>query len=233
MCMKIIGFFLIMSLFIASQVHGQSDEVIRVNSGEQLTAAQKYLYPQFAMGTVYLRNGQTPTARLNYQLQLREIQFIGPAGDTLSLANVHAVRGIELNKEVFVYDQNGMALKILGDYGSVKLAQNHSLVIINVDKDVGFGQSSSLSSVNTYSSHPTATGSPAKLEVKGDMMFSHKKLLYLINQNGQSFPPSRKMVLRMFPKQKSAVEQYLREHPVQFNVAEDMQRLLAFCAGLN
>lgn len=178
----------------------QSDDNIQVKSGEQLTPAQAYLYPQFAMGTVYLRNGQTPTARLNYQLQLREIQFIDPKGDTLTLANVHTVQRIGLNKEMFVFDQNSLALKVLGEYGPVKLVQHHSLQIINVDKEVGFGQSSSLSSVNTYSSHPTATGSPAKLEIKGDMLYSHKKLLYLINQNGLSVVPTRKAVLRGFPR---------------------------------
>ncbi len=224
---------LLLGVLLSSLAWAQTDEMVRVKSGEQLTTAQKYLFPQFAVGTVYLRNGQTPTARLNYQLQLREIQFIDPKGDTLTLANVHTVQRIGLNKEVFVFDQNGMALQLLGEYGSVKLTQNHSLQIVNVDKEVGFGQSSSLSSVNTYSSHPTAAGSPAKLEVKGDMMFSHKKFLYLINQNGLSVVPTRKTVLKLFPKHKSAVEQYLDDQPVQFHATEDLQRLLAYCAGLN
>lgn len=56
---------------------------IRVGSNEQLPAQAKYLYPQFSQGVVHLCNGQTPAARLNCQLQLREIQFLNPKGDVV------------------------------------------------------------------------------------------------------------------------------------------------------
>lgn len=231
---------ILLSLFLCSQnnlVLAQStpavrSESIRVESDEQLPSHARYLYPQFSQGTVHLRNGQTATARLNYQLQLREIQFLNPKGDTLTLANTGTVRRIELNKDTFVYDQNGQALQVLGDYGPVALAQHHSLQVANVEKEVAFRQSSSLSSVTNYSTYPTATGSIAQLEMKGDVVYSRRRVLYLINQNGLAAPPSRKAVLKLFSGHKTEIDRYLRDQPVQFNLAEDLQRLLEFCAGL-
>ncbi|MPR32477.1 hypothetical protein [Salmonirosea aquatica] len=214
-------------------VSAQPNEAIRVKSGEKLPTAANYLYPKFVSGAVQLRNGQTHTVPLNYHLLLREIQFINPTGDTLSLANVQTVRQININNDVFAYDQNGTALHVMADYGGVKLALHHSLQVANVDKEVAYGQSSSLSSVNSYSSYPTGSGAIAKLEMKGDVVFSRRDLLYLINQNGLSLAPSRKTVLKLYPRHKAAINDYLQEHTVRYNEAEDLQKLLEFCAGLD
>ena len=92
--------------------------------------------------------------------------------------------------------------------------------------------SSGASSIKTYSSYPTCNGSTAQLEMKGDVVFSRQQIYYFINQNNLTFPASRKSILKLFPKQKSAVEKYLDEHPVQFNQEEDLRALLEFCAGL-
>ncbi len=210
-----------------------TSEAIRVKSGEKLPTEAQYLHPKFIAGTVSLRNGQTPTVPLNYQLLLREIQFVSPVGDTLSLANVQTVRQVNLNDEVFVYDQNGIALHVLADYGKVKLAQQHSLQVANVDKEVAYGQSSSLSSVNSYSSYPTVGGAIAKLEMKGDVVYSRRYLLFFINQNGLALAPNRKSLLKMFPRHKSAINDYLQAHSVRFNEVEDLRKLLEFCSGLN
>jgi len=231
--MKKIPALLVLIAFAGTLVRAQSQEAIRVKSGEKLPTTAHYQYPKFVQGTVHLRNGQTPVVPLNYHLLLREIQFINPIGDTLTLANVHTVRQINLNNEVFVYGQNNNVLQVLADYGSVKLAQNHSLQVANVDKEVAYGQSSSLSSVNSYSSYPTASGAIAKLEMKGDVVYSHRYLLFLIDQNGMALAPTRKAVLKMFPKHKSAIVEYIQAHSVRFNEAEDLRQLLAFCTSLN
>ncbi len=205
----------------------QMGETIRVKTGEKLPTREKYLYPEFSSGTVFYRDGRPPgSARLNFNLLEREMQFLTPTGDTLALAEEQTIRQIKLRDEAYMYDQNGNILTLLGSYGDVTLAVDHSLKIANVDKEGGYGISSGASSIRTYNSYPTGTGSTAKLEQKGDVVFSHQRVLMLINKNNLAFPASRKSVLKMYPKQKSAIEDYLREHSVQFNDAEDLKKLL-------
>lgn len=228
--MKKIGLLLLFFCFLTFRGWAQPSEVIRIKTGEQIPVHEKYLYRQFAPGTVYLRNGQTPTVRLNNHLMLNEIQFIAPAGDTLTLAQLHTISKVVLNGDTFVFDQNSMPLRVLHEYEVVKLAVNQSLQVANVDKEGAYGQSSGLSSITAYSSYPVPGGAIAKLEMKGDVVYSQLRSYYLINQNGLSFPASRKSILKLFPRQKSAINDYLQKTPVQFNSPDDLRRLLEFCS---
>jgi hypothetical protein len=230
--MKNLFTLFISSYFTIAIALAQPSEVIRVKSGEKMQEKDKYLYDQFKTGTVYYRLGNAPTARLNYNLLLREMQFLTPAGDTMSLAEEQTIQQIKLNNEVFIYGQNKNLLKLLGTYGSASLAVEHSLKIANVDKEGGYGVSSGASSIRTYNSYPTGNGSTAKLEIKGDVVFSRQQIYYFVNQNNLAFPTSRKSLLKLFPKQKSAVEKYLADHSFQFNQEADLREVLEFCAGL-
>ncbi len=227
--MKKLVLLLLFSFTLCFPGWTQPSEIIRIKSGEQVPPYEKYLYRQFASGTVYLRNGQTPTVRLNNHLMLNEVQFIAPVGDTLTLAQLHTISKVVINGDTFVFDQNSMPLRILREYGAVKLAVNQSLQVANVDKEGAYGQSSGLSSITSYSSYPVPGGGIAKLEMKGDVVYSQRRSYYLINQNGLSFPASRKSILKLFPRQKSAIDDYLQKTPVQFNSPDDLQRLLEFC----
>lgn len=230
--MKKLLILFIINYLVISTIQAQSNDIIRVKSGQRMQEKEKYLYDQFKTGTVRYRNGNSPTARLNYNLMLREMQFLTPAGDTMSLADEPTIQQINLSGDSYIYDQKNTVLKVLGTYGSATLALEQSLKVANVDKEGGYGMSSGASSIRTYNSYPTGNGSTAKLEMKGDVVFSRQQIYFFINQNNLAFPTSRKSLLKMFPKQKSAVERYLDEHPVQFNAVEDLQRVLEFCAGL-
>lgn len=224
---------IIIMLFTSLPGWAQLGETIRVKTGEKLPAREKYLYPEFSLGTVSYRDGRPPgSARLNYNLLEREMQFLTATSDTLALAEEQTIRQIKLRDEVYIYDQNGNILTQLGTYGDVALAVDHSLKIANVDKEGGYGMSSGASSIRTYNSYPTGTGATAKLEQKGDIVFSHQRVLMLINKNNLAFPASRKSVLKMYPKQKSVIDDYVREQSVQFNDAGELKKLLEFCENL-
>lgn len=230
--MKNLFTLFVISHFTIATIQAQSNEAIRVKSGEKMQQKDKYLFEQFKTGTVRYRNGNAPTARLNFNLMLREMQFLAATGDTMSLADEQTIRQIDLAGDAYIYDQKNNVLKVLGTYGPAGLALEQSLKVANVDKVGGYGMSSGASSIRTYNSLPTGNGSTAKLEIKGDVVFSRQQIHYFINQNNLAFPASRKSILKLFPKQKSAVERYLAEHSVQFNQEEDLRELLEFCAGL-
>ena len=230
--MKKLLILLVISHLLSAAVHAQSSEVIRVKSGEKMQEKDKYLYDQFKTGTVHYRNGNSPTARLNFNLMLREMQFLTPAKDTMSLADEQTIRQIDLGGDAYIYDQKNNVLKLLGTYGSAGLALEQSLKVANVDKEGGYGMSSGASSIRTYNSYPAGNGSTSKLEIKGDVVFSRQQIYYFINQNSLVFPATRKSILKLFPKQKSAIEKYLDEHPVQFSQEEELSRLLEFSTGM-
>lgn len=212
---------------------GQTSETIRVKSGETFPENEKYRYAKFTPGFVEYHNGRAPSqALLNYNMLLREMQFLNNR-DTMSIADTPAIRRIRIGDDEFVYDQNGLVMTVLGHYGTVTLAVDHSLKLANVDKEGGFGMSSGASSIKSYSSYPTNAGTRAKLEVRGDVVYSHQRILTLINKNNLVFPASRKGILKVYPKKKSEIDNYLKDNPIQFGDVADVKKLLEYCQALD
>lgn len=233
--MKKIGLIVIAFVWGSANVLSQSKEVIRVKDdgkGISLAARYKYQFEQFGKGTVHYWNGKSPTARLNYNLLLREMQFLSPTGDTLTLDQEQTIRKVEVNDAVFIFDPKAGFLKIMGEYGPTRLALSQSLKVAGVDRQGGYGQSSGVSSIKTYSSYSNSNSSISHLDIKGDVVYSQQKTYFLVDQNNLVYPVSRRTILRLYSKHKSAVETYLHDKNVQFNEPEDLQRLLEFCKAL-
>lgn len=213
----------------------QKAETIRVNSESSAAVPieYKYLYKQFNQGTVYYRNGTSPTARLNYNLLIREMQFLHFSGDTLTLDQEAMIRRISLNEDEFIYDLKKGFLKIVENYGNVKLALDQSVQVAGMDKEGGYGQTSGVYSIKTISTFSSANSSIAKLDIKGDVIYSQQKIYFLVDQNGLVFPVSRKRILRLFSRHRSEILDYLDENPVKFNELDEVRRLLSFCKELD
>lgn len=226
----------ILVLFLAFPLltRAQKGETLRVSSesSKAVPNEYKYLYKQFAPGVVYYRNGTNPTARMNYNLLLREMQFLHFSGDTLTLDQEAMIRRISLNGDEFIYDLKKGFLKIVENYGNVKLGLDHSIQVAGVDKEGGYGQTSGVYSIKTINTFSSSNSSIAKLDIKGDVIYSQQKIYYLVDQNGLVFPVSKKRILKLFSRHRSEILDYLEENPVKFNELDEVRRLLNFCKDL-
>lgn len=215
-------------------VFAQASETVRVKSGEQLSAGEKYLYPQFTTGTVLYRDGRTVSAKLNFNLLQREMQFLNPPRlDTLALAQEYTIRHITIDDDKFVHDQKAGFMKVLGDYGTVQLAAAQSLQVGNVDKEGGYGQSSGVSSIKSVNNLPTDNGSMARLSMKGDVMYSRRESLFLLDENGLTYPANKKSVQKLYAKHKNEIGDYLKTNDVQFSDKADLKKLLEYGKSLH
>ncbi len=210
-------------------IFAQTSETIRVKSGQQLAVGDKYQYPQFMTGTVLYRDGRTVSAKLNFNFLLREMQFLNPPRlDTLALAQEYTIRRITINDDEFVHDPKAGFMKIIGDYGAVKLAAAQSLQVGNVDKEGGYGQSSGVSSIRAVNNLPTDNGSMARLSMKGDVVYSRRESLFLLDESGLTYPATKKSVQKLYSKHKNEMGDYLKENNVQFGDKADLKRLLEY-----
>ena len=89
-------------------LQAQETKSIRVKADTDLKYAipvvERYRYPQFKNGTVSFFNASPATAKLNYNFQLGEVQFLNLTGDTLSLANEQTIKQIQIGDNIFYYD---------------------------------------------------------------------------------------------------------------------------------
>ena len=52
-----------------------------------LSTSDVFSYPQFTIGTVYFKNGNIASAKMNYSSLWDEMHFINSKGDTLAMAD--------------------------------------------------------------------------------------------------------------------------------------------------
>lgn len=214
----------------------QEAKLIKIKAGEDIQTAvaftDKYRYSQFKDGKVAFFTGATTAGKLNYNLLLGEMQFIGPSGDTLSLANESTIKEIKIGENQFYYDPKNGYLEVKADYQSIKLAIKQLFRVAGIEKIGGYQQSSAVSSIKNYSILATGNSSVKRLEAKGDIVLSKENLYFFIDQNSRFYKANKSNLLKIFVKNKKTIETYVREESIDFDNEESLKKILLFCSQL-
>ncbi|MEI9946310.1 MAG: hypothetical protein WDN26_19075 [Chitinophagaceae bacterium] len=81
----------VLAFFSAVNCCAQDTTVVLIPAGNSilqiLTPAKQFKYPQFRPGKVMFKDGSIASAQLNYSFLTGEVEFIGPANDTLAISD--------------------------------------------------------------------------------------------------------------------------------------------------
>ena len=97
LCLAIL--FLLLDMQVSAQTTGTS------NQKAKPAPFAPYRFPAFAQGMVFLRNKDTVSIYLNYNVVRNEMQFINGHGDTLKLKDPLTVTKIFIKEEEFYYNK--------------------------------------------------------------------------------------------------------------------------------
>jgi hypothetical protein len=229
--MKVLLFFLFAS-FHCPGLFAQKKKFVTVKAGDNimdvLSASDVFYYPLFTKGNVFLRDGTTTEAKLNYNRLVDEMHFIGPDGDTLALANEENIKYIAIGKDTFFFDKGYM--RIIANGGRAKLALKQ-IWIISETKQIGAynttNSSASITSVTTYNE----AGKLYDLTVNADVVLSRIEHFYLGNNSNHFVLANKKNLLMLFPEGRS-IEIYLKENKIDFTKGNDLTKLILYLAQL-
>lgn len=198
------------------------------NPAQVLPAEAMYVLPVFTHGTVYMRDGSTSRQKFNYNIILDEMQFIGPAGDTLTIAEPGMIKNLVIDSLLFYYEKN--YLQVISQVDSFKIAIKQVLVQTPYRTRGGYDAPSATSSITTYSSI-LSRGSRGLLEVKKDVQFEKERFYFVGDKFNTFFKADKKSFLTIFGTKNDAILNYMKEHEINFRNEADLQKLLAFCAS--
>ncbi|GAB3264118.1 hypothetical protein GCM10027347_30990 [Larkinella harenae] len=223
-------------LFNVTLLRAQDFGVVRIKGGpnwqQSVPLQDRYRYAQFRPGTIAYVNGQRATGPLNYNILIGEMQFIGPRGDTLAVANESTIRAIQIDETSFRYDPRYGFVEIRADYPTVLLAFKPLFKTVRAEKNGGYNQSSGTSSITQYKSFVGSSGQLSRLEQEGDLLLEKDVLYGLIDQNNRFHKITKSTVLKLFWKHKPAIEAYLKTEVIDFKKEADLKKLLHFCSTL-
>ncbi|MGV3585941.1 MAG: hypothetical protein ACO1OF_02970 [Adhaeribacter sp.] len=231
--LKIICLILLLGLAAAPPVWAQEADRIRVKVGDNIEshefASAAYRYPGFKDAVIYYTTGGLAQGKMNYHQLLSEMHFIGPKGDTLALDNLYLVKFVAIGNTKFYYDpeRKGFGEEI-ADFKTVKLLIKHKFKPSDRERGVAYGQYSNTSATKTYGTY-AVNGQVQRLNPNEYLVYAKMANYFITDQNNQFYPANKASVLKIFNKQKAAIEKFIKENRIEFQKEDDLKKLLSYC----
>lgn len=211
----------------------QDNQYLRIKAGDKgIPVKDQYVYPEFLPGKILLTNGGSLTAKLNYNLVLSEMHFVHSKGDTLALEDNPTIWAVAVGQDAFYYEYPKQYWMLLTDYDTGKLMIRRAMILIDREKEGGYGQSTGTSSIRNTTSLSSGNSSVARLNNHADLLFSRKNEYRLMDKNYRFYQANQSGFLTLFSKNKSVIKEYVRENKINFTQEEDLKKLLQFCTQL-
>ena len=188
----------------------------------------QYLFPEFSTCTIRSTSGTVSTENGNYNTITGKMAFmkgttiyglaVTRQADTITFGNRHFVPFGEVFQEVVVT-------------APITLFIQHESRLISPGQPVGYGGTSKVSKVNTYS-HLSTQGGIYSLEIPPDFEIKYMPV-YRIRRDGEmhSFL-GRKQFIKIFPEYKKEISSYIKSQGIKMEDRDDLIKLVKYCNEL-
>ena len=188
----------------------------------------QYLFPEFTECIIKATSGTVSTENGNYNTITGKMAFmkgttiyglaVTRQADTISFGNRHFVPFGEVFQEVVVN-------------APITLFIQHESRLISPGQPVGYGGTSKVSKVNTYSHLSTQSGIYS-LEIPPDFEIKYMPV-YRIRRDGEmhSFL-GRKQFVKIFPEHKKEIGSFIKSQDIKMEDRDDLIKLVSYCNTL-
>lgn len=188
-----------------------------------------FLFDDYTEGTVLMKNGAKSKGKLNFYLPKGEFFYIDDqdGNKVKALANSDDVYLIEIGTRRFFPSEHG-GLEILSPDPAFYV--RHCITFQQKEKTVGFGGTSTLGQVKTYSGN---SAGDAFTSIPIDIKPGNRYNIYWVEHKGkQKEVRNMKQFIKLFSKQKAQLQEYIDAKNVDFNDATAMLALFRYACQL-
>lgn len=220
---------LAMSLFLA-RINAQDSTGIFIPAGKSFSDVagldKAYRFPNFTNGRIYFRDGSTSAAKFNYNFFYKELEFISPGGDTLSLVKEQAleIKNIIIDSITFYYYDGYLEEVAHNENGKLLKRQFYA---IKSEKLGAYDQSSGTSAIDAYTSFTYRTRHFENLVVRENLQLVMKTEYFIGDSYNTVLRANKKNMLDLYPKKRSQIESYLHNNHVNFASGTDLEKLFS------
>jgi hypothetical protein len=209
----------IIPVAMALPCHSQSKPAVNMN---------QYLFPEFTECIIKSKTGTESTERGNYNTITGKMAFI--KNDAIvGLSVARQADTIILNDRRFV--PFGEIFHEVVVNAPITLFIHHESRLIPPGQPVGYGGTSKVSKVNTYS-HISTQGGIYSLEIPPDFEVKYMPV-YWIRRNGEMLSfLGRARFVKIFPEHKKEIGNFIKSQGIKMEDREDLIRLVRYCNEL-
>ena len=221
--------FFLLTLCISLNTWSQ-DSLIMLKAGEDpaLLFRHVYRYPGFTEGKVYLKDGDSVKALLNFNLYEADIQFIN-GKDTMLLAGKETISRVVIAGDTFYYG-GGFWVRPIAHYGFASLAVAERLKLHDEQRIGAMGAARPTHNIDSKSSF--ISWQTLQLQLHRDLIFSREAVYFFMRDN-QPQPVNRKNLAKLFSfAGKSSFHNYDKAHHPNLKKEEALMQLFSYMNNL-
>ena len=223
--MKIKSLFFLLFL-CGCMLSASAQDKVEHRRGEDLQPylldSVKFVVPAFQPGVITFSDGTFSRGPVNISTIEQRIYFISPEGQHQVLANEDQVSRVYIKGRSFVKTKYGY-VELVETLDEVALGAVRRTSFFETEKKGAYGMASQTTSVTTIGSFQQA-GQLYTLGVDQATPFKYKVIPYLCKDD-RTYLSNKKNFQKCFPDKKALIEQYLKDHSVDFENFEDVKGL--------
>lgn len=186
-----------------------------------------YIFPDFADGFVFNKDGSRITAKLNYYTIEQKMLFKDAEGKIMEFGIPESVEAVSINDRYFVNSGMGPFYERIAA-GETNYYIQWSAKILSSGKGVGYGGYSSTTAVTNISGIGSA-GDFKPLSADEKVMTLTECTFYLKIKNIYKRVNSLKALVKLFKKQQVEIENFVTDQKIDFTKASDIAKVAVFC----
>jgi hypothetical protein len=223
-------FALIPSFICVLNCFAQDSSVVLIPAGtliaDKLPLAKQFKYPEFRSGQVVFKDGSIAPAKLNYSYLSGEVEFIGPANDTLALSDdkTPLIKDISIDSSLFCFNKDYFEV-IAGNRETGRILKRQVFYEMEREKIGAYGMPAPNSSVQSYGAVGSQASFRNNLVANENLYLKLSVTFFIESKKGEIVPFDKKNLLKIYSSKKAVINDYLDKNPVNFNREEDLKRL--------
>lgn len=218
--------FLLSFYLFALICDAQQFKTITYKAGEDLMQHKDYLFPAFETGAVHFKAGGSQFYKMNFNTLICKIEFINPAGDTLSVSRPEEFKFIQIDSSIF-YFIDGNYIEVIAASENAKLAILRKVSFEPV-KIGAMGLRDKNHYQVDYTSLLSSQGTN-KLTLDEDIDVKRKTSYLIILSDGHDMTANKSNFIKLFKQGKADIEDFIRHEKIDFYSASDLKKLFSYC----
>jgi hypothetical protein len=182
-----------------------------------------FIYPEFANGAIFLKDGSVVNKKLNYNRVIGKLFFLDRQGQSRIFADTDNIRQVIIASDTFFFYKSNF-LRILTHHPNINLCVSQKIDYVNDTKN-GTG---SIIIVADASRITSRNNDPKKEELDKNSSFKLTNTYFICDTTGEVYPASKRSFNDLFPSHENELKKYFRSHNVSFTNADDIEKLLIY-----
>lgn len=209
----------IIIMAVAIQTRSQSKPAVNMN---------QYLFPEFTECIIKSKVGTTTTEICNYNTITGKMAFLKD-NTIYGIATARQADTITIQNRYFVPFGENFYEVLLN--APITLFIQHESRLIAPGQEVGYGSTSKVSNVDTYSHLSTQSG-VYSLEIPPDFEIRYLPVFWVRRDGNMHSFIGKNQFLKIFPEKKKQVTAFIKEQNIKIEDPADVKKLVEYCNKL-